>query len=117
MASAQQKVILYDVRNFETYYTTLEGKYMQSPDASEVMLGIYADPIQQLKEENRSEYDKISATIAKMICQREQLVKSVWAEYLQKRSVTTYIVPENCEAKDKITVDCRYITNSLQWFV
>ena len=36
---------------------------MQSPDTTEVMIGIHAYPIQQLKEENETEYNEANTTI------------------------------------------------------
>ena len=58
------KVKLYDARNFTQYYVTLESKCMKTPEAAQVLLGIYKDPIRELETLDKTNYDKVTALIA-----------------------------------------------------
>ena len=60
---------------------------------------------------------QIRKRISKMLRRKEQLVKEIWAEYVRSSTITKKIVPGNRNAKDGVSLDCRYVTLAVQEFV
>ena len=48
-SAASDEKLQYDVKNFKTYFAKLKAKCMTSADAAQVLLGIFSDPIRELK--------------------------------------------------------------------
>ena len=63
-SAASDEKLQHDVKNFKTYFEKLKAKCMTSADAAQVLLGIFSDPIRELKATNRDEYDKLVARLA-----------------------------------------------------
>ena len=63
-SAASEEKLLYNVKNFKTYFAKLKAKCMTSADAAQVLLGIFADPIREMEATNKAEHDKLVARLA-----------------------------------------------------
>ena len=61
---------------------------------------------------------QFSRKVAKSLRRDEELVKSIWSDFIRTESIdTNVLVAGNRTAKCGVIPDCRYVTSSLQEFV